>query len=154
MNIQPKYWVVGAEWGGQDEALDVFLQRDYWYCHATEPGNKSLCGNSIEVQRNRFRRIKAGDRIAVKRMNGNKARILALGIAKTDADEREWRVYVDWIALAADIKAKLEQENLHIPNGLHIFPPREIPLQGLTASIHGEYELGKHDEFIRSIFYL
>ena len=153
MSNQSKYWVVGAKWGGQEETLDTFLQRGYWYCHPTEPENKSLCGNSIEAQRDRFRQIKAGDRIAVKRMNGDEARVLAIGIAKADADEQEWRVYVDWIALAVDAKVELEQKNYFAPS-MHMFPARSVPLQGLTASIHGPYELGRNDKFIQSIFHL
>lgn len=150
----PKYWIVGATWSGEEETLDVFLRKGYWYCYENEPENKSRCGNSIETQRDRFRQIKKGDRIAVKRRDSDKARILALGIAKTDADEKEWRVYIDWIAVAEDIKNELEQSGYAIPNNLHLFPARSIPLQGLSASIHGAYVLGSDDKFIGSVFYL
>lgn len=27
----PKYWVVGASWGGKDDQTQVFVRRGYWY---------------------------------------------------------------------------------------------------------------------------
>ncbi|MDO5289071.1 MAG: glycyl-tRNA synthetase subunit alpha [Pseudomonadota bacterium] len=134
---QPGYWLVGATWGGRDDALPVFLMRGYWYCWdlnevAAEDGGR---GNSISVQQGRFREIRRGDRVAVKKMLGQGAKnmaILAVGTVK-DVDLDEWRVYVDWVL---DLR---EQE-------------RHVPLGGCTASIHGPYEAG--DPWVHQVFCL
>ncbi len=65
------YWIVGAMFGGDDDNLDDFLIRGYWYCwdrntpHNIPSGGQ---GNSVEAQQSRLLQIKAGDRIAVKKI--------------------------------------------------------------------------------------
>ena len=130
----PSYWVVGATWAGKDDALPLFLKRGYWYCldwHGYLPKDEGL-GNSISVQQDRFRKIKEGDRIAIKRLLGqgaNEMAILAVGIVK-DVDFDEWRIYVDWNEL----------------QGLN----RRVPVGGCMASIHGPFQ--SDDPWICQIF--
>lgn len=131
-----QYWVVGAMWGGKDVALPQFLKRGYWYCwdpNTTTPDNNEQ-GNSISVQQERFRTIKPGDRIAVKKMLGRgsaEMSILAIGVVK-DIDEDEWRVYVDWMDIGA-----IE---------------RKVPLHGCTASVHGPFE--STDPWVHQVFHI
>ncbi|NPA28907.1 MAG: glycyl-tRNA synthetase subunit alpha [Epsilonproteobacteria bacterium] len=139
MNTQ--YWLVGAMWGGQDDALSMFLKRGYWYCWDKNWNIDSVTdkGNSIKNQQERFKKIKINDRIAVKRLLGkgkSEMSILALGIVK-DVDIEEWRIYVDWII------EKIEN--------------RKVPVRGCLSSIHGPYFLGENkddDDWIRQIFCL
>ena len=132
--MQPNYWVVGAMWGGTDDVLDTFLSRGYWYCW--EKGDSSVAdsdaGNSVSTQRERFTQIKAKDRIAIKRMLGRGAteiEIRALGIVK-EVDQKEWRVYVEWIT----------------PRGFS----RKVPIKGCAASVHGPFEFS--DPWVREVF--
>ena len=97
-----KYWVVGATWGGKvkNDALDDFLEGGYWYCwdkKETPPEEETVGGgNSIEAQRERFKKIMRFDRIAVKKnvsVKDQKIEIRAIGIVKV-VDLPEWRVSV------------------------------------------------------------
>ena len=132
--MDTQYWLVGAMWGGSDDVLEQFRRRGYWYCwdigEAPQSGNTT--GNSVATQRDRFRQIKIGDRIAVKKMLGqgsNEMEIRALGVVK-DIDEKEWRVYVNWLT---DEKFR-----------------RNAPLKGCTASVHGPFE--QTDPWTQSVF--
>lgn len=134
--MDKSYWVVGAMWGGSDDVLDQFMRRGYWYCWdiGKEPVPEGFAGNSVETQRERFRKIKRGDRIAVKRMMGRGAsemEVRALGIVR-DVDHDEWRVYVQW----------LTDESFR----------RNVPLKGCTASIHGPFE--SDDPWTQQVFCL
>jgi hypothetical protein len=131
------YWVVGAMWGGSDDVLGTFLKRGYWYCWdpkvecdlTSDAGNS---GNSVKSQRERFLKIKAGDRIAVKKMLGQGAteiEIRALGIVK-EVDYDEWRAYVIWIT---DKQFS-----------------RKVPIKGCTASVHGPYQ--NTDSWVQNVF--
>ncbi|MDO4769222.1 MAG: hypothetical protein Q4A11_02480 [Brachymonas sp.] len=131
----PNYWVVGATWGGKDDALPRFLKRGYWYCFDVNEclADDAGLGNSISVQQERFREIKSGDRIAVKRLLGQGASemdILAIGVVK-DVDDGEWRIYIDW--------------RFEFKKG-----ERRVPLRGCTASVHGPYQLD--DAWVHQIF--
>lgn len=132
------YWVVGAMWGGEDDALEDFIRRGYWYCWDPRETKEEAPGpgNSIGTQQLRFRQIQRGDRIAVKKMLGkdapNEIEIRAIGIV-TDKDESEWRVYVKWLDL----------ESL----------PRRVAIHGCQASIHGPFSFnGADKEWVREVF--
>ncbi|HDR1283934.1 TPA: glycyl-tRNA synthetase subunit alpha [Pasteurella multocida] len=155
------YWLVGAKWGGEEETLDTFIEKGYWYCwdpkyHIPNPDAFSG-GNSVARQQNSFKEIKKGDRIAVKRLQGPGSRmidILAIGIAKTDADESEWRVYVDWIAISP-VLLKLENfKNLTNLPKIVFSEHREIEIGDCRASIHGPYSLEKNKEWLPNVFFI
>jgi len=109
MNNPPNYWLVGANWLGDDQA-SVFFRRGYWVMgHDDE---------NVPVQASRRDQIKVGDRIAIKKLNGRAAKtitIIAIGIVKDIADKK---VYIDW---------KLIDMN------------RFVPSHGAFTSIHGPY---------------
>ncbi|ACL33112.1 hypothetical protein [Glaesserella parasuis] len=155
------YWLVGATWGGEEETLDSFIEKGYWYCWDSKdykPNPEGFSGgNSIIRQQNSFRKIKKGDRIAVKRLQGQGSKmmdILAIGIARTDADENEWRVYIDWIAISPNLLEKDEFKKLDkLPN--IVFPStREIEIGECRASIHGPYKLEENKEWIPKVFFI
>lgn len=132
--MQPNYWVVGAMWGGNDDVLDTFIERGYWYCW--DIGEKNMAGsdagNSVAAQRDRFRQIKKGDRIAVKKMLGRGAKeieVRALGIVK-DVDSDEWRVYMNWLTTPEF--------------------SRRVPIKGCAASVHGPFQ--NNDLWVREVF--
>lgn len=123
----PNYWVVGAMFGGTDDKYDLFLKRGYWYCW--DPSNPE----TPDEAKKRFRQIKPGDRIAIKKMLGrgsSEIEIRAIGIVK-DVDLNEWRVYVDWIITDIGHKA---------------------PINGCAGSIHGPFE--ETNMWVQEIFHL
>lgn len=136
------YWIVGAMWGGlvENDALEDFLLRGYWYCwdrKTTPPEAESTgSGNSVAAQRERFKQMRAGDRIAVKKnisVSDQKIEIRAIGIVK-DIDFDEWRAYVSWLPVAP------KDERL----------ARIVDMHGCSASVHGPYK--SNDPWIREIF--
>ena len=137
--MSTQYWLVGATWGGTDDVLPQFIKRGYWYCWDINQFDKddSGIGNSIKNQQERFKNIKEGDRIAVKRLLGKGASymaILAIGLVK-DVDIKEWRIYVDWVL--TDIK------------------DRHVNLKGCVASIHGPFsKRGSDATWVQEIFCL
>lgn len=122
------YWIVGAMFGGKDDMLDEFIKRDYWYCW--DPHENPEIPNGIE---DRFKKIKIGDRVAVKKMVGgqgsNEMEVRAIGIVK-DIDLEEWRVYVNW--LLSDIG-------------------RKVPIHGCMKALHGPYSPDV-DDWILTVF--
>lgn len=136
------YWLVGAMWGGSEDALPLFLERSYWYCWDATANfdTSSGQGNSVKVQQERFVQIadsiKKGDHIAVKKilsMTAQEMEIRAIGIVKA-IDMNEWRVYVDWLPVS-----EAEKEI-----------GRHVALKGSTASIHGPFK--NDDPWINQIF--
>jgi hypothetical protein len=132
------YWVVGAMSSRKDDLFDTFISRGYWYCWEDGPWYHE--GNPMPSaavrQKDLVKRIKAHDRIAIKKLLGQGAteiRIRALGIVK-DVDLDELRVYVDWVQLFDD-------ENL-----------RQVRFNGAGSSIHGPFKAS--DAWIREIFCL
>lgn len=107
---------------GSDDSLSTFEDRGYWYCwdHIDIYESSFGGGNSVLAQRERFKKVKPGDRIAVKKslIGDGMIAVRAIGIVK-DVDLSEWRVYVDWILKEKDIGN------------------RSVPISGWTASIHG-----------------
>ncbi len=68
------YWVVGASWGGVDHQDERFLREGIW-----------MLGWEGGAQPERAKEMKAGDRIAIKRMKGkgrSGIRVLHLGIIR------------------------------------------------------------------------
>lgn len=55
-----KYWVVGAMFGGSDDAFDSFMKRGYWYCW--DPRANSNDEPSIVRQQEKVRQIEPGDK--------------------------------------------------------------------------------------------
>ncbi|KAF0654178.1 putative phage associated protein [Cyanobium sp. Copco_Reservoir_LC18] len=114
--MQEHYWVVGAMFGGREDMLEEFVRRGYWYCWDPKL-NREIPENVAEL----FPKIKAGDRLVVKKMLGqgsSSIQVLALGIV-TDTDLEEWRVYVKW--LLTDLS-------------------REVPIKNFMGSLHGPVE--------------
>jgi hypothetical protein len=87
----PQYFTVGAMYNhGTIDMLPTFLERGTWVngYERTKP-----------IYNDIFDKVKVGDRIAVKRLNGQGAqdmRILALGIVK-DIDANGDTLYIKWI---------------------------------------------------------
>lgn len=111
MIATPRYWLVGANWEGDDHA-DAFFRRGYW-----ELGWSDQAQPAMAQQRDSMRE---GDRIAVKAMCGRGATsitIKGIGIVKEVAD---MRVYIDW--LVTDLS-------------------RQVRARGCFAAVHGPYSL-------------
>ncbi len=111
--------------GGNEDQYETFLRRGYWYCWT--PGQPDIPPEAHA----RFRQIRAGDHIAIKKLLGrgsSEIEIRALGIV-TDIDVDEWRVYVDWRVTGLD---------------------RRVPLHGCAGSIHGPFEYG--DPWLHQVF--
>lgn len=123
MSLRPKYWVVGANWEGDDQA-PAFYRRGYWemgWSDAEQPKYVS-----------RRTQIGAGDRIAVKRMDGRGAdtiSILALGLVKEVG--ADGRVYIDWLITGLD---------------------RSVPARGCFGTIHGPFEDPRDTDWIDATF--
>lgn len=114
--MSPQYWIVGAMFAGNDDYLETFIRRGYWYCW-----DPKINPNIPAAVADLFPKIKVGDRLAVKKLQGQGATsiaIRALGIV-TDIDFQEWRVYVRW--LVTDIA-------------------RDVPIKGCMGSLHGPFE--------------
>lgn len=119
------YWVVGAMWGGRDDQSEIFIRRGYWFLGWDD--------NDQPAQAKLRDQIKAGDRIAIKRMLGQGSpniAIRALGVVK-EIDDEDKRVYVDWFV-----------------KGLE----REVPSRGAYKSIHGPYT--ENDDWVKEVFHI
>ncbi len=120
----PQYWVVGAT-GGHEDHAPKFLRRGYWVLGWSEA--------DAPDQAQRRDQIRAGDRIAIKRMMGQgstQIRITALGVV-TEVDEDDKRVYVNWLAGDLD---------------------RSVDSRGCFKSIHGPFP--GDDSWTREVFCL
>lgn len=95
-----KYFVVGAAWDGVDDCSETFLTEGTWWCWSKDSKNNTPnnTGNSVENQKERMMSIKAGDRLAMKKMHEGSKSILVrrLGIVKA-VDFDAWRIYVNWL---------------------------------------------------------
>ena len=115
-------WLVGAKWG-VDVLNDDFFRRGYWEMGWSDDEQPGFA--------NQRDSMKPGDRIAIKRMNGQGATtitILALGVVK---EVFQGRVYVDW--KVTDME-------------------REVESRGCFKTIHGPYQFD--DEWTRKVFCL
>ncbi|MCX7068330.1 MAG: hypothetical protein NTW85_11630 [Methylococcales bacterium] len=99
-NTDIKYFVVGASWGGEEDCSDVFLREGTWWCFSKDAKNRTEhnVGNSVENMKQRMMSIKAGDRLAMKKMHKFQESIVVrhLGIVKA-VDFDAWRIYVNWL---------------------------------------------------------
>ena len=121
----PQYWVVGAMYGGSDDQAPKFIRRGYWLLGWSD--------TDAPDQAARRDQIKAGDRIAIKRMMGTGSsdiRITALGVV-TEVDPIDKRVYVNWVADGMD---------------------RVVESKGAFKSIHGPF--AESDPWVREVFRL
>ncbi len=106
----PQYWLVGANWSGEDKA-DAFYNRGYWEIGWSDEDQPAYA--ALRSQ------IRPGDRLAIKALRGRGAStvtIKALGIVKeVGADDR--RVYVNWIVTELDreVESKGAYGTLHGP---------------------------------------
>jgi hypothetical protein len=121
----PKYWVVGASWGGRDDQTELFLRRGYWYFGWSDEEQPHMA--KLREQ------IEPGDRIAIKQMLGQGSpniKIKALGIVR-EVDKDDKRVYVNWLLA-----------NLN----------REVPGKGCFGSIHGPFS--EEDDWVKEVFHI
>src|SRR5712692_8756885 len=110
-------------WGGQNDEAPKFIRRGYWFLGWSDA--------DAPDQAQRRDQIRAGDRIAIKRMMGqasNQIRITALGIV-TEVDEEDKRVYVKWVTSDLD---------------------RPVESRGCFKSIHGPFEAD--DPWTKEVF--
>ncbi len=125
MAMNPRYWLVGAYWEGDDQS-DAFFRRGYWelgWSDEQQPG--------MAQQRDS---IRAGDRIAVKSMLGQGSPNIAirgLGIVKEVGEDK--RVYINW--LVTDLN-------------------RIVPSGGCYKAIHGPYTVEENTEWLGEVFRL
>jgi len=121
----PQYWVVGAMYGGKDDQAPKFIRRGYWVLGWSD--------SDAPDQAQRRNQVRAGDRIAIKRMMGKgsaEIRITALGVV-TEVDDDDKRVYVNWIASDLD---------------------RVVDSRGCFKSIHGPFDA--EDPWTKEVFRL
>lgn len=119
----PQYWVVGANWSGDDKA-QAFFRRGYWELGWDDADQPKLAARRDQIQ--------PGDRIAVKTMKGRGATtidIRGIGIVKEVGGDK--RVYVDW--LLRDFR-------------------REVPSKGCYAAIHGPFTVQKDASWLGQVF--
>lgn len=118
------YWVVGASWGGVDHQDAKFVKEGYWML-GWEEGN----------QPERAAEMKAGDRIAIKRMKGKGQTgitIMHIGVIKgVVLDTNKVICTVDWVA--TNLKRNIAKS------------------RGCFQSIHGPYP---HDKWVQEVFCL
>lgn len=122
-----KYWIVGASWGGQDHQDERFVEQGIW-----------MLGWAREDQPAQYKKaseIRAGDRIAIKRMKGKGQtgiKIKHIGIIKgVILDTDKVVCSVDWVVTGID--RDIEES------------------RGCFKSIHGPYD---QDEWTKAIFSL
>lgn len=126
-NEETNYWVVGASWGGYDHQDERFVREGFWML-GWEEGN----------QPDKASQMKAGDRIAIKRMKGkgqSGIRVMHIGVIRgVILDSNKVICTVDWCATGLD---------------------RDIAeSKGCFKSIHGPYHISVEGDWIREIFSL
>ena len=84
---EPDYWVVGATWD-EDNLEEAFYRRGYW-----EMGWSDADQPSFAKKRDS---IRAGDRIAVKAMDGRAAKTITIKALGVVTDVADGKVFVDW----------------------------------------------------------
>ncbi|NKC13703.1 MAG: hypothetical protein GKR94_16400 [Gammaproteobacteria bacterium] len=123
----PNYWLVGAAWGGVEHQDQKFVAEGYWMLGWEEDQQPSQYKKASE--------IKAGDRIAIKRMKGQGQtgiRIFHIGVVKgVILDTNRVICTVDWVA--TDLARDIEES------------------RGCFQSIHGPYE---KDTWVENVFCL
>lgn len=121
----PKYWVVGAMYGGQDDQTEKFVRRGYWRLGWDDCDQPAMALKRDDIQ--------SGDRIAIKSLRGrgsSNIKIKTIGIVKeVDADDK--RIYINWVATNLD---------------------REVASKGCYGSIHGPFS--ENDPWVSEIFHI
>jgi hypothetical protein len=124
MTEDHNYWLVGANWGGDDKS-DAFYRRGYW-----EVGYSDEQKPAFAAKRDQ---MKPDDRVAVKAMRGRGATtitIKALGIVK---EVHAGKVYINWLLTDLD---------------------REVESKGCFQTIHGPYSTKKEPEWVKEVFHI
>lgn len=124
MKKDHNYWLVGANWSGDDQA-EAFYRRGYW-----EIGYSDEEKPEFAAKRDR---IEPGDRLAVKAMRGRGAdtiTIKALGVVK---EVHDGKVYIDWLLTDLD---------------------REVESKGCFQTIHGPYGVEREPEWVKDVFHV
>jgi hypothetical protein len=120
----PKYWVVGASWGGKDHQDQRFVAEGIW-----------VLGWVKGKQPQRAAKMTVGDRIAIKRMKGKGKTgitILHLGVIRgVVRDTHKVICTVNWVA--TDLKRDIADS------------------RGCFQSIHGPFA---HDAWVQEVFCL
>ena len=123
----PNYWVVGASWGGVEHQDKRFIEQGIWMLGWEEDDQPAQYKKASEM--------KAGDRIAIKRMKGGGQtgiKIFHLGIIKgVILDTNKIICTVDWVA--TDLNRNIEES------------------RGCFKSIHGPFA---HDTWVEKVFCL
>lgn len=125
-----QYFVVGASTNDDQntDLSDTFITRGYWEMNARlKPSRPGVKGHLDDKSIVRYNHIQVGDRIAIKRMNGqgsDKVIVIAIGIV-TDLDEKEYKVYVDW-----------KKTNMQ----------KKVDSRGCFARIHGPFTINETSE--------
>ncbi|MCP4323831.1 MAG: hypothetical protein GY787_18640 [Alteromonadales bacterium] len=121
------YWVVGASWGGTEHQDQKFIEQGIWMLGWKEGDQPSQYKKASE--------IKAGDKIAIKRMKGGGQtgiKIFHLGVVKgVILDTDKVVCTVDWVA--KDLNRNIEES------------------RGCFKYIHGPFE---KDEWVEKVFCL
>ena len=132
MNSDQSYWLVGASWDGVDHQDQKFVDNKIWVLGYKEKDDES--------QYLKAKKIKKGDRIAIKRMMGKGSaniKILHTGIVEGVVDYGSLVIcVVNWLVLEKNI---------------------EVDSKGAFASIHGPYKQGKDkdtDAWLNKVFSL
>ena len=122
---QPKYWLVGANWDGENKA-PKFIRNGVWV----------LGKKDDDVQYAKARKMKKGDRIAIKRMPGKRPGLAIdhIGTVKGVLNETEVVVCtVDWFA--TDLGRYLPDVPRH------------------SQSVHGPFERDQ-EKWLAKVFYI
>lgn len=118
-----QYWVVGANWEGDDQA-PAFFRRGYWEMGWNDTDQP--------VFAKRRSQIRPGDRIAVKAMRGRGADTISVrGLGRIKEVASDGRVYIDWLVTDLD---------------------REVPAKGCLGTIHGPFTESKDADWINQAF--
>jgi len=125
----PRYWLVGANWDGQDKT-GKFTRNHYWEMGYHDEGKQELA----KLRKS----MKEGDRIAIKARCGrgsDQIRIKALGIVIGQEGIEDGKVFVDWKVTGLD---------------------RLVDSHGVFSTIHGPYDLEDQErkEWLSEIFVL
>ncbi len=122
---QPRYWVVGAMYGGTDDQFDTFISEGRWalgWERSEQPAQQALLDQ-----------VRTGDRVAIKRMLGQGSpniEVRALGVVTAiHPDDRS--ITVQWAV--SDLR-------------------RAVPAKGCFRSIHGPFP--QDDAWTRQVFQL
>ena len=127
MNENHNYWVVGATYYNEGSQYERFIEGGFWmlgWGKDDQPYQYELAG-----------KIKRGDRIAIKKMNGRAATditIMAIGtVREVVLDNARIFCTVNW---CDGIKERI------------------VESKGCFASIHGPFTMADHADWLREVF--